>query len=567
MGAVERLRQQSNRQPAAPGAAWVKGAALLGAATVVSKLLGTLQKIPLQNVGGDRAYGIFSVVYPLYTLILFLATAGFPLAVSALVAERMQRGDEPNARRVLAVAALLLSASGAAGCALLYFGAGTLAAWMGDRESAAAIRTVSFALLFVPLMSALRGYFQGRQEMMATAVSQVAEQFVRVGTLVAVLLLLPWLKWPDRLVAAGATFGSATGACAGTIVMLLFWFRHQRSEAASGARRESGAASNAGIAPESCGKLAAGLLKYALPVSLGAIAVPVIGIVDSFTLPRLFAETAPAGKQVMEIYGIYSRGTPLVQLVSMLAGSLAAAVVPAVAEARAAGHWRHLRYRAEVSIRCAWLLGAAASVGLAVTALPVNVMLFANAEGTPAMAVLAFTAMFSALCITTAAVLQGCGAPLLPALHLLLAAAIKTALNILLVPAMGMPGAALAGVAAYATAAALNMRAVRRLAGSSFPASRYAGKPLLALGAMALVAYEIAAVVPGLLERAGLAERLAHAAAVVLAVPAGAAVYAAAVLKLNIVAADELRLVPGAERRVLPLLVRLGLAGGRKSSP
>src|SRR5690606_7483508 len=151
------------------------------------------------NIAGDRAYGIFSAVYPFYTLILFLAMAGFPVAVSAFVAERVSRGDAVNARRVLRTASVLLAAGGAAGFALLYFGADTLAAWRGDAYTAPAIRSISFALLFVPLMSALRGYFQGYHDMMPTAVSQVAEQFVRVGTLVAILLMLPRLGWPDKL--------------------------------------------------------------------------------------------------------------------------------------------------------------------------------------------------------------------------------------------------------------------------------------------------------------------------------------------------------------------------------
>lgn len=42
----------------------LKGAAILSLAAILTKLLGTLQKIPLQNIGGDGVFGIYNTVYP-----------------------------------------------------------------------------------------------------------------------------------------------------------------------------------------------------------------------------------------------------------------------------------------------------------------------------------------------------------------------------------------------------------------------------------------------------------------------------------------------------------------------
>src|SRR5690554_3132799 len=146
---VDQLRGNTN----STGELWAKGAALLGAAAVISKLLGTLQKIPLQNIAGDEAYGIYTTVYPFYILILFLATAGFPIAVSTFVAERLAKGNMNAARQVLRVASILLTISGAMGFLFLFFGAHMIAGWIGNEETAPAIQSVSFALLFVPVMA------------------------------------------------------------------------------------------------------------------------------------------------------------------------------------------------------------------------------------------------------------------------------------------------------------------------------------------------------------------------------------------------------------------------------
>ena len=70
-----------------------RGAALMGVAMLMSKVIGTLQKIPLQNVAGDRVFGIYNAVYPFYQLLLVMVTAGFPVAVSLLVAQHEAVGD------------------------------------------------------------------------------------------------------------------------------------------------------------------------------------------------------------------------------------------------------------------------------------------------------------------------------------------------------------------------------------------------------------------------------------------------------------------------------------------
>ncbi len=143
-----------------PSSRWMEGALVLGLAAAVSKALGTLQKIPLQNLAGDQVFGIYNAVYPLYILITFLATAGFPLAVSAFVAERASKGQYGEARRVLRIAAAILSMSGLLFFAGLYWGADLLAGWIGVQDTAAAIRSVSFALLIVPVMSLCADIFR-----------------------------------------------------------------------------------------------------------------------------------------------------------------------------------------------------------------------------------------------------------------------------------------------------------------------------------------------------------------------------------------------------------------------
>ena len=76
------------------------------------------------------------------------------------------------------------------------------------------------------------------------------------------------------------------------------------------------------------------LLIYAIPVCLGSLAVPLMNLVDTFTVPRLLRGQGLDEVQTMVSFGIYNRGLPLVQLVTMLATSLSVLFIPAMAEAR-----------------------------------------------------------------------------------------------------------------------------------------------------------------------------------------------------------------------------------------
>ncbi|MGG2197292.1 putative polysaccharide biosynthesis protein [Paenibacillus validus] len=535
----------------------LQGAAMLGLAAVASKMIGTLQKIPLQNMAGDAVFGIYNAVFPLYTLILFLATAGFPLVVSKFVSEYAADGRNAQAKQVLRVASVLLLASGILFFLLLYMGADVLADWMGAAQAAAAIRSVSFALLIVPVMSALRGYFQGYGDMAPTAWSQVIEQAVRVAVMVGLLLALIRLGGSPELIAAGATFGSVAGAAAGLAAMLWYWRKARQTD-----RLPAVEAAGEGLTVRgrwrSDWTLAKRLSFYAIPLCLGTLATPILGLVDSFTMPRLLRQTGWDETGALFQYGLYNHGLPLVQLVAMIAASMSAALVPAMAEARHRGDAEAVRSRAGYALRVTWLVGLAASFGLAMLAEPLNVMFYKSSAGTSAMIVLSFTAVLSAVNLVSSSLLQGLGAVRAPALYLLAAALAKLALNAALVPRIGIDGAAWAAVAAYALAAGLALAHALRAAGVTAPRGRAVMMPMLGIGIMTLGLLAVTHGAAPLLARLFAAMPPRGLAAIVAlgGVAVGGLAYALALLYLRVVTAQDLALVPRLRGKPLALLRR-----------
>ncbi|MDO4572763.1 MAG: oligosaccharide flippase family protein, partial [Clostridia bacterium] len=159
---------------------FVKGAAILGIAGLICKVIGAFFRIPLYNMLGDGMQ-YYEAVYPFYSTLLVISSAGLPTAISRMVAERVTLGDYYGARRVFRKAMLLLLGIGAATTALMFFGADYLAASTVGTGAAMSFRALAPALLIVSLMCAYRGYLQGMQRMTGTALSQVVEQVGKLG--------------------------------------------------------------------------------------------------------------------------------------------------------------------------------------------------------------------------------------------------------------------------------------------------------------------------------------------------------------------------------------------------
>ncbi|SFX39922.1 polysaccharide transporter, PST family [Thermoactinomyces sp. DSM 45891] len=431
---------------------FIKGATILGLAGLACKILGAIYRIPYQNITGNEGMYVYQQVYPLFSTLIILATAGFPLAISKVVSERVAVGDEAGAKQVYYVSSIGLLITGVFFFSLLFFGAPWFAQWMGNEAMLTLpIETVSFALLIIPVMAAARGYFQGYQDMMPTAISQVIEQFVRVFTILILSYLMIELGYGPVYAGAGAVFGSFTGAVAGFIVLLVYMKK-------KGIERTAGV----GVKMRSLAKGKREVLRevflIAFPICLGSLVLPLYQLVDSFTVANILEQEKGEAFAIAQ-KGIYDRGQPLIQFASFFAAAISLSLVPSIANLRARGEEKKAEKRARLALRVTWLLGLPASIGLFIIAEPVNVMLFEDSAGSTALAILAFSAFFSTLGVTSVGILQGFGKLYLPVLFLFFGSILKIGLNYSLIPQMGIEGAACASVLAYALSTYLTLRA------------------------------------------------------------------------------------------------------------
>jgi O-antigen/teichoic acid export membrane protein len=139
------------------------------------------------------------------------------------------------------------------------------------------IRSVSFALIIVPVMSLLRGFFQGHESMGPTAVSQVVEQIVRVVFLLAGAFIV--LHLMDGTVVQAiqvATFAAFVGGVGGFLVLIWYWIKRQPY-------LQSLFRKDRGTKKISYRTIYKEILSYSIPFVIVGIANPLFQLADIFT--------------------------------------------------------------------------------------------------------------------------------------------------------------------------------------------------------------------------------------------------------------------------------------------
>ena len=190
---------------------YLTGAAILAATVALTKVIGFLYKIPLFNILGDAGAGHFNVMYYIYNLLLTISTAGVPVALSRLISEARASSRPMQAKRYYSVGLAAFGIIGLAGSAAMYFFAPQLAAFMKDSQVVLGVRLLSPAVFFACIVSVLRGYAQGHNDMRPTAVSQILEVLCKLIFGLTIAWYLKAMGYPVPVIAAGAIVGVTIG--------------------------------------------------------------------------------------------------------------------------------------------------------------------------------------------------------------------------------------------------------------------------------------------------------------------------------------------------------------------
>ncbi|WP_419882622.1 putative polysaccharide biosynthesis protein [Peribacillus sp. B-H-3] len=427
-------------QPLGASKSFFHGALILSAAALFIKVLSAAYRIPYQNIAGDIGFYIFQQVYPFYGIAIALSTLGFPVVISKLIAESQSSEHVFSAKEIVQTSFAVIGLIGVSIFIGLYFGSDWIADSMKDHKLAGLLKMTAFYFLLMPFLSVFRGFYQGRHDMIPTAVSQVLEQIIRVAGILILSFIL--IHQGKSLYAAGtgAVFASILGGFVSLLILAGFVFFRSDWADFHGGRAAKGYFL----------KIAKALLFEGFSFCLTSLILVLIQLVDSLHLYSLLKESGMGQMEAKEWKGVYDRGQPLIQLGTVISNSISLSMVPLISRCVKMGNKKELYNKVNLSLRSAVTIGAAASAGLIFIIKPANYMLFTDTRGTAALGILACSILFTSLIMAEASVLQSLGRTRATVWIVFAGIAFKWLFNLLLVKVYGITGAALASVAAFA---------------------------------------------------------------------------------------------------------------------
>lgn len=398
---------------------FLQGAFILTLAGFIVKILGSFNRFILSRLLGGEGIGLYQMAYPVYMLLLSVAAAGVPVAVSILVAEKAADRDYFGARNIFHTTIVVLGIFGLAASVFLYYLAGFLVdtGLLRDSRAYTALVALTPAVLCSGVLAGFRGYFQGFQLMTPSAVSQVAEQFVRVLS----MLFFAWYLFPYGLeyAAAGAAFGSVPGSITGLLVLLAFYiFKREDIKKLCAKGDISLAAAFEGFKENPVKELsfsgilttAKRLVLLAVPVSLANIMLPLSAAVDMLLVPNRLGAAGFAVGDSTALFGyLAGMAQPLILLCTIPAVSIATSLVPALAKEVAEEEGKNVGIKLRQAFRMCFLITVPAAVGMYLLADPIATVLYGIKESAPVIAVLAPSVVFLGLFQISSGALQGIG--------------------------------------------------------------------------------------------------------------------------------------------------------------
>jgi len=505
-----------------------------------------VNRIFLSRLLGGEGIGLYQMAYPIYLLALSISSAGIPVAISIIVAEKIALGDFRGANRVFRISLAVLAVTGVVFTFVLYFGAGWLieSHFVRDPRAYWAIAALAPAIFFVTVLSSYRGYFQGLQMMTPTAISQIIEQFFRVVTMIAFAYLL--LPRGLEFAAAGASFGAGPGAAAGLLVLIYFYWRQRPSF-------QEKMNNQPPLKQEGSVRIISRIVRLALPVSLANIMLPVVSNIDLFIVPARLEVAGHTVEQATELFGyLTGMAVPLVNLATILTASLAASLVPAVSEAFTLRNHHQVYQRTATAMRISNLITIPSFVGMWLLARPISQMLYGTPNADTSIAILSLGIFLLGIHQVSTGVLQGLGYTAIPVINMAASAVVKIGMSWVLtaIPELGIKGAAWATNVDFGVAALLNMYFVHRYVGFAFDVKDTCRTAVAAaiMGGVVLLTYD-----------AVMTKTLHNTISTLVAVVLGGGVYGIAQLLLGGVRERDFEQVPRVGAQLVRILRYLGL--------
>lgn len=523
-----------------------KGFAVLSTAGMLVKVISLLYVPFLLNILGPQGYGVYTAAYQIFGFVYVLTNSGIPVAVSKTISELVAVKNYKDAVKSFKIARFIMVSIGFIMSVALFFLAKPICNLAHMERSYLAVAALAPTIFLTSVLSVYRGYFQGRGNMVPTAVSQVVEQIA--NTIFSLLFAAVFIKYGAEAGSAGGTVGTVIGAFLATSILLIVYEKNKKFKVKSYDE-----------IPEkryTSEQLLKRVVGCGVPITL-CVALQNAGIlVDMGNITRRLAVAGFDSNRIEVLYGIYGKYNTLVGVPIALISALSAAVLPAISGAVAIKDKTLVKNKIRHAFRLCFLVAVPSAVGLAVLSKPIFALLHFG-EGYELMMYGSIVVILWSIVQIQTTILQSVGKLYVVILYLGIGIVGKIATNYILVSIkdINITGAVFGSAICFAIPLILNNRKIKKELKIDFSLLRQMKKALIAsiaMGIIVKICYEIINYVLAFIKYAYVVNGIATVISVII----GGIIYVYVLVYIGGIKEEDLKVLPYRIRKFIPKKVR-----------
>lgn len=383
----------------------LRGSAWMTFGSIASRILGAIYIIPWyawMGSYGNLANSLTAKSYNIYSLFIIISTAGIPGAIAKQIAKYNAMNEYEVGRRLFHRGLILMALFGVLSAAVMFGAAYWLAS--GNTQEVPVIRSLAYAVLIIPLLSILRGYFQGYNDMKPSAISQFVEQLARVIWMLMTAYLIMQVQHGNYVHAViQSNLAAAVGAVFG-ILLLVYYYQKQKKQI------DPLVANSNNAIDVSTTDLFKEIIQQAIPFIIIDSGITLYQLLDQYTFHPMIAHVVHASfTQIEEWYALLGlNANKLIMIIVSLSTAMAVTAIPLLSGAHARHDYKDIAKQVENTMELFLFVMMPASFGMAAIAIPIYTVFYRyDLLGSSVLYIASFTAITLGLFTVLMAILQG----------------------------------------------------------------------------------------------------------------------------------------------------------------